>query len=520
MTARRIFTGTSHFPTLRENKTVYVDKTAIIHRMVNADTAFFLSRPRRFGKSLLVTTLEAYFQGRKELFEGLAMEKLERDWAVHPVLRFDMSGTSYTKPGDLEERLNLQLLRHEEVYGRNPEEGKQPGSRLNGLIRRAKAASDGRNVVVLIDEYDAPLLDTVTDEASFAQMRTMLRSFYSPLKESGEHLRFVFLTGITKFSQLSIFSELNNLKIISMDDDYADICGITEEEIRTQLQPEVSALAEKYGVDFEATMIMLKHKYDGYHFTENSPDIYNPYSLLNCLQSRKLGSYWYGSGTPTHLTEMLSKYTLRPEELEGFPAEAATFDVPTEQAESPIPILYQSGYLTIKDYECGEYILGFPNEEVRLGFLKALMPYHAFRGERENSTFIMQLTRALKQRDIERAMQLLRSFFSSIPYDAEKQDEAHYKTIFYLIFRLAAAFEVRTEERSAAGRCDALVETKDAVYVFEFKLTGSAQEALAQIDDRGYMIPYEAGGKKLYKIGACFDEELKTLKEWLVVSGA
>ena len=515
MSARRIFTGTSHFPTLRENKTVYVDKTALIHRMVNADTAFFLSRPRRFGKSLLVTTLEAYFQGRKELFEGLDMEKLEQEWTEHPVLRFDMSGTKYTTLGDLEERLNIQLLQYEEVYGRNPDAGKKTNSRLNSLIRRAKKAR-GQKVVILIDEYDAPLLDTVMDPDSFEELRRMLRAFYSPLKESAEHLRFVFLTGITKFSQLSIFSELNNLKIISMADDYAAICGMTEEEIRTQLRPEVESLAEQYGVDFEGAMTLLKKQYDGYHFTGDSPDIYNPYSLLCCLQDRKLGNHWYSSGTPTHLTEMLNQYSLRPEELEGFYADSGDFDEPTEAADSPVPILYPSGYLTIKGCDDEGYILGFPNEEVRQGFLKGLMPYYFRRTSHENMTFIRQLTRAMKQHNIEQAMQLLRSFFSSTPYDAERQDEAHYKTIFYLIFRLAVSFNVRTEERSAAGRCDAVVETKDAVYVFEFKLKGTAQEALAQIDGRGYLIPYAAGGKRLYKIGVCFDEELKTLKEWLI----
>jgi hypothetical protein len=430
-----------------------------------------------------------------------------------------MSGTKYVKPENLEERLNVILSQYEQIYGRESY-ATEPGSRLNSLIRRAKAAKNGRNVVVLVDEYDAPLLDTVMDAASFEELRSMLRGFYSPLKESAEHLRFVFLTGITKFSQLSIFSELNNLKNISMRDEYAAICGITEEEIRLQLQPEVASLAEKYGVDFEDAMVMLKRKYDGYHFSRNCPDIYNPYSLLNSLQDKELDNYWYASGTPTHLTEMLSKYTLRPEDLEGFYADAAMFDAPTEKAESPIPILYQSGYLTIKKSVGSAYLLGFPNEEVRLGFLRELMPYYSRNTRDGDSIFLLNLTMALKEHDIEKAMQLLRGFFSSVPYDAERQDAAHYKTMFYLIFRLAAAFDMRTEERSAAGRCDAVMETEDAVYVFEFKLKGTAQEALAQIDERGYMIPYEAGGKKLYKIGACFDDELRTLKEWIVAIGA
>ena len=520
MTARRIFTGTSYFPTLREEGTVYVDKTAFIHRMARTDRAFFLSRPRRFGKSLLVTTMEAYFQGHRDLFEGLAIAELEQDWTEYPVLRFDMSGTNYAGLDDLEERLHALLSRYEKVYGRDPDEGSKPGSRLSGLIRRAKAAHEGRNVVVLIDEYDAPLLDTMMDESTFARLRRMLRGFYSPLKESAEHLHFVFLTGITRFSQLSIFSELNNLNTISMDDEYAAICGLTEEEIRTQLRPEVEALAEKYGVDFDGAMTLLENKYDGYRFSENSPGIYNPFSLLKCLQKRKLDSYWYASGTPTHLTELLDGYDLGPpEELECFTEELYAFDMPPDSADSPIPLLYQSGYLTIKSYAGdNEYILGFPNEEVRLGFLQGLMPRYLCTNNRENRTFIRLLTGSLKQHDIEQAMRLLRSFLSSIPYDAEKQDENHYKTVFYLIFTLTTAFAVRTEERSAAGRCDAVVETRDAVFVFEFKLKGTAQEALAQIDDRGYMIPYETRGKRLYKIGASIDEELRTLKEWLVAT--
>ena len=394
-----------------------------------------------------------------------------------------------------------------------------------GARVRVKVDNPGlliRRVLGLVMErYKLPffLVFVLIFGASFAQLRTMLRSFYSPLKESGEHLRFVFLTGITKFSQLSIFSELNNLRTITMEEEYAAICGITREEVETQLMPEVEEMGKALSLSAQDVLAALKHWYDGYRFTKRSPDIYNPYSLLRCLQTKELGSYWYASGTPTHLTEMLSKYTLRPEDLEGFPAEAASFDAPAEKADSPVPILYQSGYLTIKEAVGSAYVLGFPNEEVRLGFLRGLMPYYSGSAGDGDSVFLLKLTMALHRHDVEQAMRLLRSFFSSIPYDAERQDEAHYKTMFYLIFRLAAAFDARTEERSAAGRCDALVETKDAVYVFEFKLRGTAQEALAQIDDKGYMIPYEAGGKRLYKIGACFDEELKTLKEWLVVAG-
>ena len=514
-TSRKILTASSSFPRLREANAVYIDKTALIYKMTQADDAFFLSRPRRFGKSLLVTTLEAYFQGKKELFEGLEIEKMEQEWKKFPVLRFDMSGDRYTSTEKLAERINFLLMRYEKIYGRTPNAGEEFTSRLKDLIVRARTQT-GEKVVVLVDEYDAPLLDTVVDDENFQTMRTMLRSFYSPLKESGEHLRFVFLTGITKFSQLSIFSELNNLKIISMDDDYAEICGITEVEIRKYLRPEVETIAAKYSVDFEEMMLKLKEKYDGYHFTENCPDIYNPYSLLNALQSRKLDNYWFSSGTPTHLTELLSKYSIRPENLDAISADIDSFDTPTEYAETPIPVLYQSGYLTIKDYEDGEYTLGFPNEEVRIGFLKGLIPYYTHLGSEENRTFIRIFNRALKNHDIETAMQEMKKFFAKIPYNAEKQDENHYKTVFYLVFTLITAFNTRTEQCTANGRIDLLVETRDAVFLFEFKLHGTAEDALRQIDEKGYAIQYEQGTKKLYKIGACFDEELRTLKNWIV----
>ena len=515
MTPRKILTASSSFPRLREANAVYIDKTALIHKMVYADDAFFLSRPRRFGKSLLVTTLEAYFQGKKELFQGLEIEKIEQEWKKFPVLRFDMSGVKFTSPNDLQQLLDNTLGKYEHLYDipSNPE--LLPGIRLKDLIVRARTQT-GEKVVVLVDEYDAPLLDTVVDDENFQTMRTMLRSFYSPLKESGEHLRFVFLTGITKFSQLSIFSELNNLNTITMNDEYSTICGITEQEIRKFLSQEVQNLAAAYSVDFEEMMLKLKEKYDGYHFSRNCPDIYNPYSLLRCLQHKNLDNHWFSSGTPTHLTELLSKYSIRPENLDAISADIDSFDTPTEYAETPIPVLYQSGYLTIKDYEDGEYTLGFPNEEVRIGFLKGLIPYYTHLGSEENRTFIRIFNRALKNHDIETAMQEMKKFFAKIPYNAEKQDENHYKTIFYLVFTLITAFNTRTEQCTANGRIDLLVETRDAVFLFEFKLRGTAEEALRQIDEKGYAIQYEQGAKKLYKIGACFDEELRTLKDWVV----
>ncbi len=507
--------GMQTFSKIRESKAIYIDKTALIYKLVKEGTVYFLSRPRRFGKSLLISTLEAYFKGHKELFTGLAMEKLEKEWIKYPVFKFDMSVAKYHEDLQLlRDALDVMLARYEEFYGRNEKET-SPSLRLSGILERAHEKT-GQKCVILIDEYDAPLLDTLVNTATFQKARTILRDFYSPLKAADAHLKFVFLTGITKFSQLSIFSELNNLKNISMKDEYAALCGITKEELKTALQPEVAEMAAKLQISSEETYELLKNMYDGYHFSKNSPDIFNPFSLLNALQDKDLNHYWFSTGTPTHLTEMVSKYTLRPEDLEGFPASEDMFNIPTENAETPIPVLYQSGYLTIKEFDDGDYILGFPNKEVRIGFLKGLMPYYSATSRNSNEVFLQKLTRFFKKGEVDAAMELLRAFFASIPYDAEKQDENHYKTIFYLIFRLAAAFNVRTEERTSAGRIDALIETKETIYLFEFKLEGTAEEALKQIDDKGYAIKYAAGEKKLVKIGVNFDKEKRTTNRWVI----
>ena len=515
MAEREIMTTTSSFEKMRQGGALYIDKTALIYRMVSgSNDAYFLSRPRRFGKSLLVSTLQAYFEGRRELFEGLAISELEKDWVKYPVLKFDMSNMKENPIEDLDNSLDFMLQQYEAIYGRELSD-KDAGTRLKWLILRAHAATNQR-VVVLIDEYDAPLLDSMMDEPTLNAMRNKLRNFYGILKQYTDYLRFVFITGITQFSQLSIFSAMNNLITISMEDKYAAICGITKDELITELVKEVQELAQALHVSETTALARLKKKYDGYHFCIPSPDIYNPLSLLRALSNKKLDNYWYSTGTPTHVTQMLSKYNIRPEMLEGFTATRSMFDIPIEVAESPIPILYQSGYLTIKSARGPRYILGFPNEEVRVSFLQGLMPYYSKKTRDENEIFLSDLTLAFEEHRVDDAMQLLRSFYSSIPYDAEKQDENHYKTIFYLIFRLAAAFEVRTEERSAAGRCDALIETEDTIYLFDFKLDGTAEEALKQIDDMSYAIQYEAGDKEIVKIGANFESDRRTIERWIV----
>ena len=401
-------------------------------------------------------------------------------------------------------------------------------ARLTNLIYAANEQT-GEPVVVLVDEYDAPVLEAMGDTVLLEKIRTRMRDLYSPLKALGGILRFVFLTGISKFSQLSIFSELNNLNVITMDDEYAAICGITKEEVLTQMQPEIQALADKNGLSYDEACEALQRQYDGYHFSKNSPDIFNPFSLINALSKRELANYWFATGTPTILTRLVKKYRMEPEKFdENFQASLAMFDAPTETATDPIPMLYQSGYLTIKATGTGNrFYLGFPNNEVRLGFCESLMPYYATQSVSQNDTFVMDFSDALEANDIEQALALMKAFMSSIPYDAERQDENHYKTVFFLIFKLCTPYVVRTEERSAAGRCDAVVETADAVYVFEFKLDGTAtvEDALRQIDGKGYLIPYtvtfdkNGSPKRLVKIGATFDTERRTIGDWKTVEG-
>ena len=522
--ARKFPIGIQTFAKLREEKAIYVDKTDLIYKLAHDGSVYFLSRPRRFGKSLLIDTIAEYFSGNRELFTGLAIDKLESEWKKHPVLKFDFSRSKYTDKTVLLKQISSMLEGYEAIYGKSNDET-QPSIRLQNLILNAEKKT-GQKVVFLVDEYDAPLLDTLVDKESFEQMRQTLRDFYSPLKANDAHIKFIFISGITKFSQLSIFSELNNLNIISMTDAYASICGITEDEMKTQMRPEIEEFANFLGKNFEQVCSALKRKYDGYHFSENAPDIYNPFSLMKALSEKKMKDYWFETGTPTFLAKQIKKYNIEPEAIdEGFDATESVFNIPTENAVTPIAVLYQSGYLTIKGFRPRGrvYKLAIPNEEVREGLLKCLLPFYAAGNEQKNDTFLLRFTDAIYQDDIENAMVLLRAFFSSIPYDAEHQDENHYKTIFYLIFKLSLPFVTNTEVRSAAGRADAVVETDDAVYLFEFKLDGSADEALKQIDDKGYLIQYEASlaedgtPKKLVKIGANFDKEKRTLGEWKMV---
>lgn len=519
---KRFPIGVQDFERLRNDGKYYVDKTDLVYKMTHTDDYYFLSRPRRFGKSLLVSTLKCYFEGRKDLFTGLAIEKLEKEWKKYPVLHISFAINKYITLKDLDDTMQDILSIWEKEYDLEITKDNAYGTRFSKIIRAAYSKT-GIQPVVLVDEYDAPLLDSMENPELQNTLKQEMRKFFSPLKDLGGIIRFVFLTGISKFSQLSIFSELNNLKVITMNDDYAGICGITEEELFSQMKPEIQALADKQNLSYGQACEALKAQYDGYHFSADSPDVYNPFSLINALSDKSLANYWFSTGTPTILTKLISKYDMDPKDFDaGFEATQEMFDAPTETATDAIPMLYQSGYLTIKGYESGTYILQFPNNEVRFGFLKSLMPYYATPLVSKNDTFLLKFTKALRNEDLEQALTLTKAFISSVPYNAEKQTEAHYKTIFYLIARLCTPYVVRTEEASAAGRSDMVIETKTAVYMFELKLDGSAEEALKQITEKGYLIQYTAktmddgGAKKLYKIGISFDTKTRTIGEWKV----
>ncbi len=528
MALKRFPIGVQDFARIREDGKYYVDKTDLIYKMVHTDDYYFLSRPRRFGKSLLVSTLQYYFEGRKDLFSGLAMEKLETEWKKYPVFKLSFAGNKFITEEDLADTLNLKLGEWERQYGLVPSDKSAWGVRFELLIKAAHE-STGMPPVVLVDEYDAPLLDSMENPELQLTLKNEMRKLFSPLKDLGGILRFVFLTGISKFSQLSIFSELNNLKVITMNDDYAAICGITKEEVLTQMQPEIQALADKNGMTYDEACEALKRQYDGYHFSKNSPDVFNPFSLINSLSDGELVNYWFATGTPTILTKLVKKYKMDAELFDkGFAVAPEVFDAPTETAENPIPMLYQSGYLTIREFHNGSftpYVLAFPNHEVSEGFTKCLLTYYTKQDAAAYSSVVSRVIQGMENGDVDSVLQVIRAYMSGVPYDAESQNELHYKTIVYCVFSLATPYLTRCEEKSAAGRCDVVVETADSVYMFEFKLDGkgTADDALKQIDDKGYLIPYsstlakDGSPKKLFKIGVTFDLEKRTIGEWMIV---
>ena len=509
--------GIQTFSKIREGNYLYIDKTEYVYRMTHSASSYmFLSRPRRFGKSLLTSTLHSYFSGRKELFHGLAMEKLEKEWTEYPVLHFDMSTAKHADSEQLLQELNLKLYGNEQIYGRLEEEV-NPNQRLMGLIKRAYEQT-GKKVVVLIDEYDAPLLDVVHERENLDVLRNIMRNFYSPLKACDPYLRYVFLTGITKFSQLSIFSELNNIKNISMDEPYAAICGISEDEIRLQMKDDLGGLAKKLEITPEEALMKLKENYDGYHFTSPSPDIYNPFSLLNAFADGKFGSYWFGSGTPTYLVKMLDKFGVKPSEIGRRQLKSSVFDAPTETMTDAVPLLYQSGYITIKDYNkmLDLYTLDIPNKEVRLGLMESLLPYYVNNKTPEATTMVAYLFYDIQNGDMDAALHRLQEFLSTIPYCDNTRFEGHYQQVFYIIFSLLGYY-VDVEVRTPRGRVDIVLRTKTTLYVMELKLDKSAGEAMEQIDLKNYPERFALCGLPVVKVAVCFDSERCTIGDWEII---
>lgn len=510
--------GIQTFSKIREGNYLYIDKTEYVYRMTHSASGYmFLSRPRRFGKSLLTSTLHSYFSSRKELFRGLAIENLEKEWIEYPVLHFDMSTAKHADKEQLLQELNLKLFGYEQIYGRLDEEV-NPNQRLMGLIKRAYEQT-GKKVVVLIDEYDAPLLDVVHERENLDALRNIMRNFYSPLKACDPYLRYVFLTGITKFSQLSIFSELNNIKNISMDEPYAAICGISENEIRSQMKEDVDGLAKKLEVTPEEALMELKENYDGYHFTYPSPDIYNPFSLLNAFADRKFNSYWFGSGTPTYLLKMLDKYGVEPSEIGRKMAAVEDFDAPTERMTSILPLLYQSGYITIKDFdkELNLYALDIPNKEVRIGLMKSLLPHYVGSKSPETTTMVAYLSRDIRNGDMDAALHRLQTFLSTIPQCDNTKYEGHYQQMFYIIFSLLGYY-VDVEVRTPRGRVDMVLRTKTTLYVMELKLDKDANMAMEQIDLKNYPERFALCGLPVVKVGVSFDSERCTIGDWKILN--
>ena len=507
--------GIQQFEEIRTGGWVYVDKTAQVYNLAEEGKYFFLSRPRRFGKSLLLSTLQAYFEGKKHLFEGLAIECLETEWNTYPVLHLDLNAKPFTKLQDLYDLLNAQLYIYEQQYESVAIDTSIEG-RLRALIRAAKLKT-GRNVVVLVDEYDKPMLQAIGNEALQTDFRNALKAFYGVLKSADGDLRFAMLTGVTKFSKVSVFSDLNNLKDISMSLHYHDICGITEKELHATFDAEVEKLAQANEQTKEEAYLELQRRYDGYHFCGNSMGLYNPFSLLWTLSEQHYGSYWFSTGTPTYLVELMKEVNLNPADLTGYEAGASELDCIQVKVDNPIAVLYQSGYLTIKGYDKDVrlYSLDFPNEEVKEGFVNFLMPYYTPISETESPAFIGKFVREVKAGKVNDFMRRLRSLMADTPYELVRDLDNHYQNVMYIITKLMGLY-IQAEYRTSRGRIDLLIGTDKYVYIIELKLDGSAEEALAQINAKDYTLPFTIGERVVVKIGANVTSETRNLDKWII----
>ena len=507
--------GIQDFESLRTNDYTYVDKTSLIYKLANEGKYYFLSRPRRFGKSLLVSTLSAYFSGKRELFKGLEIEQLEEDWKKYPVMHLDLNTDKYDSKEVLEQRLNLFLSDWEEDYGRNINEVTL-SQRFEGIIKRI-AIKEGMPVVILVDEYDKPMLQAISNKELQTAYRNTLKAFYGALKSQDKYIRFAFLTGVTKFGKVSVFSDLNNLTDISMDARYQTICGITEKEMHEYFEEGIKFVAENNELTIEETCEKLRKRYDGYHFHQKSEGIYNPFSLLNTFAKGEFGSYWFETGTPTFLVQLLQRDKFYLPDLTEQQVTADFLNSIDSIDESPIPIIYQSGYLTIKGYdkEFQIYTLGFPNEEVEEGFTNFLMPYYMNTGSEGGPMFIRNFVMALRQGKPEAFMKRMQVLFADSDYKIVGDAELYFQNAFYVVTKLLG-FYVDVERTISDGRIDMVAKTKDYIYIFEFKYDKDAHTALQQIEDKGYAKPFAADKRKLIKVGVNFSRQHRCIDDWKV----
>ena len=506
--------GIQNFEKLRRGGYYYVDKTQLVYKLISEGCYYFLSRPRRFGKSLLISTIQAFFEGKRDLFEGLAIDRLADDWTPHPILHIDLNTQKYDRPESLENLLNGQLAEWEKLYGSNPAEIGL-AMRFDGIIKRAHEKT-GQRVVILVDEYDKPMLQAIGNEELQHAYRETLKPFYGALKSRDGDIRFAMLTGVTKFGKVSVFSDLNNLNDISMWDKYYDVCGISEVELERDFKEDIEALAKAQGMAYGDCMARLKHMYDGYHFDAGTPGVYNPFSLLNTFAKKKFDYYWFETGTPTYLVKLLQLHNYDLNEMANEQTSEDVLNSIDAASTNPIPVIYQSGYLTIKDYdpEFELYTLGFPNEEVEKGFVRYLMPFYTTVNQSKTAFEISRFVKDVERGDYDSFLTRLRSFYADIPYEMQRDLEVHYQNVLFIVFRLTG-FHVAVEYHTSNGRVDLVLKARQYIYVMEFKFDGTAEEAIRQIDEKGYAVPFKADGRKVIKIGVNFSRETKTIDKWI-----
>jgi hypothetical protein len=507
--------GVQDFESLRNDGYLYVDKTALVYQLVTTGRYYFLSRPRRFGKSMLLSTLHAYFSGKKELFEGLAIEKLEKDWIKYPVLHLDLNLIQKGDDKALDSILNDTLCKWEELYGSRESE-KTFSLRFKGVIQRACQLT-GQRVVILVDEYDKPILQAIDNETLQERFRATLKNFYGVLKSEDKNIRFALLTGVTKFGKVSVFSDLNNLEDISLDKPYASICGITDAEIDTVLHPYVQRLATVSKRSYDDVREELRTQYDGYHFAYDSVAVYNPFSLLNTFKKNEFNNYWFETGTPSYLVYLLKKHHFNLEKMATAECDSDVLNSVDSQSANPIPVIYQSGYLTIKDYdpEFKLYQLGFPNKEVENGFLKFLLPNYASIDKTQTAFFVTNFVKEIRTGKVDEFFKRLSSLFADTPYELVKDLENHYQNVLFIVSKLMGLY-VKAEYHTSEGRIDLVLQTDDYTYVMEFKLDGTAEEALAQINDKNYTLPFAIDSRKPVKIGVNFSSKTRNIERWII----